>query len=156
MSETGDVGAKASVYRELPCQLDEAELRQRGEQLAVYQGQAEATARQKKEDAKYHSDKLKFVQAKMELVAKELRDRQEIRSVEVVETIETSSKMMLLCRIDTGEEIGRRPMTELELQRTLFPVEQTPLDAAAVSAMGHALKTDPDGPAGGDNTPPFD
>jgi hypothetical protein len=125
--------ARPKVYRDLPCQLVRSELIERGEQLALLQGEIESVEAAKKEDNAMWNAKTKAARARMEKLGKEIREKQEIREVEVRETLHADIGKALTIRVDTGENIRERAMTEDEKQRSLF--ERGPVDADGGESM---------------------
>ena len=125
MPENPVEGTKKAEFRELPVPLTIAEVAECADSLAINQGQIDQIELEKAEDSAHHNRRLKSIRGSMVHTAKQIRDRQRIESVEVGWSSELGTKMMILCRLDTGEELSRREMTEAERQRSLFHVEPT-------------------------------
>jgi hypothetical protein len=123
--------------------LSDSELRERGDSLAVFQGHIEAYEGNKKADAEHWNTKIKSERASMERVAKQIRDRQAIRAVEVRELVTPESGEVALTRTDTGVVLSIRRWTDEERQRSMFPVELAAI-GAAVAASGADIAPPPD------------
>jgi hypothetical protein len=150
MEETPVHDSKPKVYRELPCELSAAEIAAKADELAQAVGVIEAVEAAKKEDAAYHNTRIKAKSAVAERLAKQVRDRQEMRSVEVRELLVPGAGEVHTFRADTGAVIGERPMTEHEKQRSLFPTEME----VAVGAAPAGDPPRPDSEWPGEVSPP--
>jgi len=115
-----DDGAKPAVYRELPVNLTGSELQEAGEQLAANIGALERIEQARKEDNDFHNAKAKAVKPVIERLARIVRERQELREIEIRELVVLGTKTVRTIRVDTGEELSTRPMTDAENQRSLF------------------------------------
>ncbi len=133
--------ARPAVFRELPCKLTASEVQAFGEKLAAYVGRLEQIETEKKVDADIHAVKIKGVKPVIERLAKIVRDRQEFRSIEIRELVVPETRTVITHRVDTGENIGERDMTEDEQQRSLFPRGLSDVTGDLATAGG---------PAGGD------
>jgi hypothetical protein len=144
-----DMSHKPKEYRELPCKLSDDELRQRGDALATLQGELETIAEVRKASNASLNARAKATTAQMERLGKQVRERQELRSVEVRETLIAEMGQATTTRVDTGEEVGHRAMTEDEKQGSLFLMpdrEKAVGDSEVVadSDQDLGLPTDPD------------
>lgn len=111
---------RAKVYRELPCKLLGVEVEERGVHLAQLEGELIQQELEKKEDAATYNGRIKILRGQIAHTAKQVREGQELRQVEVRELIVPSTGMVATQRADTGEVLSQRAMTEAERQRGLF------------------------------------
>ncbi len=133
--------ARPAVFREFPCKLSGIEIQERGEELARLEGDLVQQELEKKEDASTYNMRIKVLRAQIEHTAKQVRDGQEMRDVEIRELLVPENQTVITHRVDTGEHIGQRDMTEDEQQRSLFPRGLSDVTGDTASAGG---------PAGGD------
>ena len=63
--------------------------------------------------------------AKLSIVGRIVREKRELRAVEIVEERNHTLKTVDTIRTDTGEIIETRGMTESEMQRSLFELQKT-------------------------------
>ena len=117
--------------RNLYVPLTEDEVRLRSQEMATAErilaeaeaeeaNQATAWTARKKALEKATGD----ARAKLSIVGRVVREKREIRAVEVVESRNHQSKTVDTVRTDTGEIIETRGMTESEMQRSLFELSK--------------------------------
>lgn len=133
--------------RQLPHKLTDTELLEFGELIAAKldeRAQQEATAQQTKSALKAAENAL---DAEIGRVRNILRNKQEIREVEVETIADLSRRQAITRRLDTGAELDVRPLTTEELdkllQRNLFEDDETRVFAcpdceAVTEAKGEA------------------
>jgi hypothetical protein len=116
----------------LPVQLTDEEWDARADEMAATEKKlliAEGRELEFAEHAKYEKKKLESVTAdlrsKLSCQATVVREKQEKREVEVVERKDFEGSAVRLIRIDTGEVVRTRAMTEADRQRALFGAEKT-------------------------------
>ncbi len=119
-----DDGAKPAQFLELPVKLTEVELADCSYRLAENIGALESIETERKADNDHWNAKAKAVKPVIERLAKMVRERQELRQVEVRELLDGPAKTAKTIRVDTGEVIRTREMTEAERQRSLFETSE--------------------------------
>lgn len=116
--------------RMLPCSLNEEELLARTSVLVAKihehgveeEDQREAKASMKK--------KLDDLDREITCIARVVREKKELRPVEVSEVKNYPRRIVEFIRVDTGEAVDSRPMTEPERNVELFPeVREAKADA---------------------------
>lgn len=91
-----------------------------------------ADAQRELEDAHARADsikktlgmEIKAAEIKLAGLASTLRTGYEFRDLECRAHYDRDSGMAIIRRLDTGEEVERRPMTESERQRVLLPIPE--------------------------------
>lgn len=127
--------------RMLPVQLTEADLKERGEELAAKVVQLVELKEQKKEEAKAAKERIDALEAQIVALSGVVRAKQEPRAVEVKEVPDVHRKVMEVVRLDTGKVIESRALTPLELedvlqQRLAFEVHEGDLNKAGLTKRG--------------------
>lgn len=105
--------------------LTGAELKDRGQELGQAHGkldELDAQLAQAKSSNKAAKDP---VESKIRELAQELRSGKTYRDVEVQEVHNYEEKKAFYIRLDTGDVVRERPLTEKELQADLFPPAKT-------------------------------
>lgn len=118
--------AKNTEHRSLSCDLTEAEVKEKADQLASTIKAREEAEAARKRDADKHKDTIKTLDGHIAGLAESVRDRSERRLVECRWERDDQARKMICHRTDTGEVIEKRAMTDEELeemQPTLFGVE---------------------------------
>ncbi|MBC7172128.1 MAG: hypothetical protein H5U40_06875 [Polyangiaceae bacterium] len=105
---------------ELPCKLDNVEVRLKGEELARVERKYGEVEEEKKTVTKEFGDKLKSLRGTMDKLAKEIDSRTEYRNVEVVDREDLLNQMVVTVRTDTGETVRSRAMNLSERQTRMF------------------------------------
>lgn len=125
----------AIVTRELPVVLTEDEYHIRSAELAtaerVYgeKRAAEAIAAERwKGEKQALKEDTETAYATLTILGRTVRDRKELRPVQIVEQPDHERRVVDTVRIDTGEIIESRGMTAAEQQRTLFAVNAKPIE----------------------------
>ena len=117
--------------RNLYVSLTEEEVRLRSQEMATAErilaeaeseeaNQAAAWTARKKTLEKTTTD----ARAKLSLVGRVVREKRELRAVEIIESKNHAAKTVDTVRTDTGEVIETRGMTENEMQRSLFELQK--------------------------------
>lgn len=125
----------AIVTRELPVVLTEDEYHIRSAELATAERiygekraeEAIAAERWKGEKQALKED-TETAYAVLTILGRTVRDRKELRPVQIVEQPDHARRVVDTVRIDTGEIVESRGMTAAEQQRTLFAVNAKPLE----------------------------
>jgi small-conductance mechanosensitive channel len=110
--------------RSLPVKLTETELTERRDKLAQRVrdlGQAEQEA---KDVAAEHKDAIKAIEQDMRLIAREIREKAETRSVEVRKSLDLDAGVEETIRVDTGEVVETRALAPHERQAKLFALDK--------------------------------
>lgn len=117
--------------RNLYVPLTEDEVRLRSQEMATAErilAEAEADEDTQAEAWKARKKALETTtadaRAKLSIVGRVVREKREIRAVEVIESRNHASKTVDTVRTDTGEIIETRGMTESEMQRSLFKLSK--------------------------------
>ncbi len=132
------------VTRNLPVPLTDEEQHLKAQEMATAErilseaeaeesSQATAWAARKKGLEKATGD----ARATLGLIGRVVREKREFRPVEIVESPNHDTKTVDTVRVDTGEVIETRGMSQSELQRSLFALNAKKLDddeAGAASA----------------------
>jgi hypothetical protein len=108
------------MKRELQCNLTDAEVRERGEELAAVTNQIKETEAEKKAANSEKNEAIKGLHGRASDLAECIRTGQETRLVEVRETLDYDAKVVEVHRVDTQELVERRTMSDLELQQEFF------------------------------------
>jgi ATP-dependent RNA circularization protein (DNA/RNA ligase family) len=112
------------ITRELPCVLLKDEWETRCEDLATAVGRviveeaAQATA---KAEMKARLADLVEQRTRLSLVVK---DHKEHRIIECLQTLDTSTGIVAITRLDTGEQVGTRTASFDEMQRNLPTIDE--------------------------------
>jgi hypothetical protein len=108
--------------RWLRCDLSPDEVADRADMLAQVQHQYDTRKAEAALAAREAREALKALDAQRYALASAVRDRAEYRDVECQDQASPDHPHeLLVVRLDTGEVVHRRPMTEDERQRRLFP-----------------------------------
>jgi hypothetical protein len=113
----------------LPCELTPEECHARGDEIAKLVGDYERDAADKKESVAAWNHKLETISVREAKLAKEMREGIEYRLVGVSQERDELQKAIVIVRLDTGERVRSRPMTEDEKQLGMFPSEAKAEDA---------------------------
>lgn len=107
----------------LKCDLQDTELLQFGEDLANAQSEIHELNTQLDGIKKEYKSKTSALEAEVDKLGNLLRQKYQMREVECEVTCDYDEGIVIVKRMDTGEEVKRRPMTDSELQRELklFP-----------------------------------
>jgi hypothetical protein len=103
----------------LPCPLSDKDLAKKADELAQTIAIIEGEEDQKADDACRHRDILKALRETERRLARVLRIRTEDRDVEVEEIADYEHGRFYTRRLDTGETIHARDMTDSERQQPL-------------------------------------
>lgn len=134
MSEkkTPEVKPAKLETRNLYVPLTEDEVRLRSQEMATAErilAEAEADENNQAEAWKARKKALETTtsdaRAKLSIVGRIVREKRELRAVEIVEERNHTLKTVDTIRTDTGEIIETRGMTESEMQRSLFELQKT-------------------------------
>ena len=106
--------------------LEPEEIQERGDRLARITGELGDLEEQKRAAAKAIGLEIADLQAECRHCAREIRSRRESVEVAVYDERNEPELEIVTVRRDTGEIIRRRPMTQQEKQRTLFPIAADP------------------------------
>lgn len=108
-----------SHYQKLVCDLNEQEVRQYSNELArLVTEQAEVEA-EKKEVMSDFTAKINKIVADSRVLSRKVSTRKEERQVECDREFDYTKGMVYTVRMDTGETIDQRKMTEDEKQERL-------------------------------------
>lgn len=106
---------KSSLEREaLPCQLSDHELALKGDELADLLRQAADVEAEMKATAKRYKSRLDILSAQASMLGGIILGKVEDRAVEVETTFAFDAGTMRRVRLDTGEVLDERPMSEKE------------------------------------------
>ena len=144
MTDHVEVRRESTQY--LPCKLTPFELDLKRDELAARMGALEEQERKAAEDAKRAKDDIKVEQGEIRQLGKEIRDREEYRSVPVKELWNYTTGVITEVRQDTGEELNTRRMAweEQHPQQRLIGDDQ---GDAAEAVVDEQLATDTEAPA---------
>lgn len=120
--------------KNLECKLTEDEVLAKGRELALEQDELDEAERQKKrvtEDAKAAVEERR---GRVRTLSRIVRDGSEDRRVGCEEYLDFANQRAYTVRMDTGEEVETRPLSEFERQRKL-PME-TPVRPAPARLRG--------------------
>jgi hypothetical protein len=118
----------------LPVKLNEAELLTRAEELGQKVKETKDAQAAAKSVAGEWKTKIDKIDGEVTRLARVCREKEEARPVETREVMNHSRRTVDMVRIDTGEIIRFRSMTERELVRPLFPVEELGADDRSAAA----------------------
>jgi hypothetical protein len=107
----------------LPVKLNDDELLVRSEELGQKVKETKDAQAAAKSVAGGWKTKIDMLAGEVTRLARVCREKEEARPVETREVMNHERRTVDVCRIDTGEIIRFRSMTERELVRPLFPVE---------------------------------
>jgi hypothetical protein len=109
------------VSVDLVCELDDDELRVRGESLSSVALQYDKVEDEKKAATKEFSDELKGLRGEMRKLSIVIRQKKETRSVLcAVDFHSPTNGIKRITRLDTGEFVRDEPMSAQECQSNLF------------------------------------
>jgi len=100
----------------LNCQLTLDELNEKRDALAQAFGERDNADRKSKEESKRLKQEVKNFDAKITQLAREIRERKEIRAVEVYEVFDLEHCKSSVVRADTKETISVRTLTKSEIE----------------------------------------
>ena len=108
---------------ELPVKLTDEEVRLKGEKIARRLKDRENLEEERKAAAKAAKEEIGELDAEIIELRDEVRERREMRDVQVSDEKDWGRKIVRTLRLDTGEVVASRPMTPAELQQHLKLVE---------------------------------
>lgn len=108
----------------LPCDLTPDEVRHRGEQLAEVESDLELLELDRKDAMDGFKTSKKESERRRDELVEQIRGRSESRDVRVKDQLDSNQQEMVTVRLDTGEEVRRRPLTDHERQRGFFDVNE--------------------------------
>lgn len=124
------MGASTGVLiLELPCALTDAETLLRGNELARCQLELGKIEANKKANAADFKAQAEAIENRIARLARVVAEKEESRPVECRLEEDRNAATMKTVRVDTGEVVSSRPMTEAERQSRLFG-GPTPAEAA--------------------------
>ena len=100
--------------------MTDAELRARGDQLADLQEKVERAEEEKAAKSKEYSGHIAKFNGEASCIAKEVREKCAWRYVEVETKFDFDAGTADTSRVDTGEVVTSRPLTQEERQQNLF------------------------------------
>jgi len=112
------------MLRSLPVLLADDEIKILGETLARKDREKRNLEAEKKLNAQSFKDKIDTLDEDMRSLATTIRDGREYRPVECREEFNYERGIIEVMRVDTGEVVEQRRMTESERQGKLFEREQ--------------------------------
>jgi len=122
----------------LPVALTAAELEERASELAKIIDERAQYESELKEISSNQRARIKTAAAKIERLGRIVRERKEMREVEVQEARDKKARTITTIRLDTGEPVGTRPMTDEDAQGALFADAAVPPGPAITpSIAGH-------------------
>lgn len=124
---------KKPVLRKLPCILTPEELQARGQSLASCRMEIDRLTAEAKSLAAEYKDQLKGLGQESKRLAKVVKDRQETREVRCEAVLDFKDGRFCVARLDTGEVLEGRPLTDGERQMALMPTlpDSEPAPASA-------------------------
>lgn len=118
------------MFERLPVPLTREELLIKGDELAKKLTAKRALEDKKKEKAALMRADMKELDKEIDELRTEVREKRELRPVQIEVEKDFERHLMHTVRIDTGERIRSRPMTLDERQIAIFP----PLEVASEPA----------------------
>lgn len=106
-------------FESLACELTVDEVAGKSAELAALHGDVERMEADLETERKTRGARIKTAVVRQGMLARQCRERREYRDVEVTDVADFDEKVMATVRIDTGEPIRQRPLSEAELQRPL-------------------------------------
>lgn len=107
------------ITKNLPCKLTEVELKEFGRKLAVKCEDIAAEESRQKDQKSEMKARLDGMESERATLAIVVRRQEEQRDVEVEEFYDYAAGKVTQTRLDTGEKIRVRPMTNEERQQPL-------------------------------------
>lgn len=107
------------VTKNLPCKLTETELKEFGRKLAVKCEDIAAEESRQKDQKSEMKARLDGMESERSIFALVVRRQEEQRDVEVEEMFDYVTGKVIQTRLDTGEELRVRPMSNEERQQPL-------------------------------------
>lgn len=110
----------------LPCQLTPDEVRARGEKAAMLYAERDEVEQDYERAKEIRKERIGSIDSRISQHMQEVRTRQEHRDVRVVDRENFDDKhnpQVETVRLDTGELVRSRPMTDLERQGKLLPLD---------------------------------
>lgn len=128
------IGAKET--RELPVELSEAEINERGRVLPVLMEEMDRIIEEAKNVAGTYKSQLKRKKAESEIVAREIRTKEKIVPVQTQWEYHWTKNQKILIRMDTGEELDSLGIQDFERQQKFpgvkgvapIPIKEDPHD----------------------------
>jgi hypothetical protein len=109
-----------SYVRELKVALKREEIEERAERAAHLVAQRDLREEEIKEDMKRQKSALATIDGEIRSLSNQVRDKVAYRDVPCERRYIYDLRMVKEIRLDNGETLFERPMTEAELQRDLF------------------------------------
>lgn len=128
--------SKQLITRSLPVKLNADEVRAKGEHLAQLRKEAGDVKDEAKSVASLHKAKLDSVETAANHLARDIRDRSELRNVTCYEIPEYAANVVRLHREDNGELVETRAMRIEERQSSLDVM----LSGGKASTIGEAVE----------------
>lgn len=111
-----------TTKRHLRCALTQEELIERGQKLTYHMAEVQAAENDLASFKSQSKSRIDAATAEVRKYQQQVAEQAEWRDVECEDRMDFDSKTVTSIRLDTGEIIGTRRMTEDELQGTL-PLE---------------------------------
>ena len=105
--------------RDLPVKLTDAEMIVKGQELAELENELRSLEDKKRETSKEFSGQLEAMRKKIADTAHEINTKQEFRDVEVETVRDEKELTIMVVRLDTGEIVSKRLMSNAERQPIL-------------------------------------
>ncbi len=105
------------MEKSLPVKLTNNELRAYGDELAKVVGEWAKIKTDKKETAAQYKLQIEALEARMQTIAIKIEQRKEWRMIECYEREDLEAQRLNTIRIDTGEVVNWRVMTQEDIQR---------------------------------------
>ena len=116
---------KREVVRHLPCVLTIDELAEQGQGLAALYAEAADLEASKKAAMSEYRAKQDALERKAKSVVEILHDRTVWRTVECEEILDYAERRCSVFRLDTGEQVEERTLTDAECQAEIQEGEDT-------------------------------
>lgn len=111
------------MLREIKCDLTDAELLRKGQEMAELQRKKELVEIAKKDSASSYKTEIDGLESKLSRLCSTIRDKYEMRQVNCREVKDFSRKKRVIIRCDTDEEIELHDMTPADMQQKL-PIDK--------------------------------
>ena len=109
--------------RYLPVVLTQVELDERRDKLAQRVRDLAQAEQEAKDEAAERKEAIKAIEKEMSLIAREIREKAEIRPVEVRKEVDVVEGIEETVRTDTGKVIETRALAPHERQTKLFAID---------------------------------
>lgn len=121
-----------TIEMEFYVDLTPEELKARADELAVLIQEINEDKEAQKEAAKAQKGEIAVKEIRKNKLADTYRQRREPRMMPV-DIVNAGNSRVRLIRVDTGETVGERPMTDLEMQRSIPNIAQATSSAPTTS-----------------------